>query len=466
MATVVIQMTPEFGVTQATTALAVEMRRRGHRVIYLTDTAISRCLKAKGFEVEIIPTAPLALPPEAIGPSRGILRTGAVAVSAIARIGPGRFHRIASVIAQRAEALSVRASRIRSYNVLVAARIARLDPDVALLDVIRPWACIPFLRRSVPIIIVNPSFAGALSTKYPPAFSSRVPRNPPTLVDRLRNFAEWRVVRRMLVLDLTTWCLKFPLAGFNLLSSIWQAKGNLCLHEYGLRVRSLELVVMPQAVDWPAATKRPLRHYLGTAVHAEEDDASFDWTFLRPGRPLLYCAFGMMVSDTLLEGPVRHVVDAFRDRSDWDVLVSASHGLRERMPYLPHWIHLRRPVPQQGALRRAKVFITHAGGASLREAVFAGVAMVAIPFRGCEIGHAARIVYHNLGRRAEVRRLDSETVARLVDEVASDTRIATAMRDMRVRYRQQLEIAEVASLVEQVAASRGSAQSRHQCGST
>ncbi|MDX8031894.1 glycosyltransferase [Lentzea sp. BCCO 10_0856] len=101
-----------------------------------------------------------------------------------------------------------------------------------------------------------------------------------------------------------------------------------------------------------------------------------------------------------------------RDRT---VLHRRSHpGVVAPGPALPE-------IPQQELLNTAKVFVTHAGYSSVREALTAGVPMVCLPLFADQRRNAARIQDLKAGIQVEVKDLTAAVLAERVHHVL-DTR--------------------------------------------
>ena len=64
--------------------------------------------------------------------------------------------------------------------------------------------------------------------------------------------------------------------------------------------------------------------------------------------------------------------------------------------------------------------ITHGGPGSVRECVLAGVPMVLCPIAFDQRGTAARAVFHGLGVRADVDRLEPESLRAMIRRVLED----------------------------------------------
>jgi hypothetical protein len=422
LTTIAFHMAPEYGITFATTSLARALQDRDHRVVYLTSDRVGAQLAAHGFDVQALPNSSEALaqadPSSPMAP--GVARVATAYLTQMRSMGlrlPFGCHDRLERLAYRS---TTKAARLCAYNNLIARWIARAHPDVALVDILRPWNCLPFLEAGVKVISVNPSFAAPLNTSGPHVFSEMLPRSDgqASILQRARHVWEWRRIAGTVALDVWMLSVALPLGGLRLMGRMRRAGARFAVHEFGLRLAGQEIVIMPRALDFPSTRQADGRVYAGLSVDMTRSDNEFSWSFLRPGVPLVYCAFGMMRQDPI-RPIVTAIVEAYRHSQQYDVLIAAPRSVWPDTAALPNWITLRERVPQIDALTRAGIFVTHAGGASIREAIAVGVPMVAVPIGGCEIGHAARLEYHGLGCRVRLASLSPVSLRNAVERVSS-----------------------------------------------
>ncbi len=408
------------GVTAATFAMARALRSRGHEVVYFTDVELARQINANGFDAVVVPSSALHLKPRLI---RNFPHTGLLSSMRSWLAGwPFRAGRRPLFWLFRPFRRLLRIGRrMQCYNEVVALEINKRTPQIALIDVVRPWSAVPFIRCGAKIISINPSYTAPVSLRHPHALSTRTPRFS-TRTEALLNLIGLGPLLPSILKEYFKWYLKYAAVGFSLSSEAAKQGRRLVLHEYGLRLNGPELVIMPRSVDY-ASANGPQRCYAGTCVDTERMEVDFDWDRLRPGAPLAYCSFGMLTPERA-HSVVRAIVEAFASRPHWDVLLAMNPPRLGTAT--PPWIHFQYPAPQLAALRRASLFITHGGGGGMREALFAGVPMIALPMKGCEFGHSARIAFHGLGRTVTAGHITGAQLGMLIGEVTSSRTIAEA----------------------------------------
>ncbi|MDT7789556.1 MAG: hypothetical protein QOF58_7975 [Pseudonocardiales bacterium] len=83
----------------------------------------------------------------------------------------------------------------------------------------------------------------------------------------------------------------------------------------------------------------------------------------------------------------------------------------------PANVELRQEIPQQQLLNTAKLFVTHAGYSSVREALTAGVPMVAVPLFADQPRNAAKVAELKAGVNVEVKGLTADALAEKITHV-------------------------------------------------
>lgn len=92
----------------------------------------------------------------------------------------------------------------------------------------------------------------------------------------------------------------------------------------------------------------------------------------------------------------------------------------EDLGVLPENVIAVQHPPQLDLLKRAKMMITHGGASSVKECLYFGVPMIVIPIAYDMHGNAARVVYHGVGLRADLRKLTVKRLQDLVETVDKD----------------------------------------------
>jgi len=112
------------------------------------------------------------------------------------------------------------------------------------------------------------------------------------------------------------------------------------------------------------------------------------------GKKIIYVSLGTVVTNNLWnhEDSVKEfvnkifstIVEAYADNPAFEVVISTGRKIEDfdMLQNIPSNFHVHKSVDQLEVLQQADVFVTHAGGNSVNEAIDAGTPMVAIPFFG------------------------------------------------------------------------------------
>lgn len=200
-----------------------------------------------------------------------------------------------------------------------------------------------------------------------------------------------------------------------------------------------QLIMCPEIFEFPRPVPSPLVRYIEPCIDLERSPGSFDLSRLRPELSLAYCSLGSIVSVQRFN---RAVIEAFRQLPQWQlVLTVGPHTDPAQLENVPPNVIVAQQAPQLALLARARIFLTHAGMASMMEALYFGVPMLLYPFGADQPGVAARAVHHGVGRLRSIQNARAEDIRADVEAVASDaTMRAQAERMQRVLrdYEQQM----------------------------
>lgn len=99
----------------------------------------------------------------------------------------------------------------------------------------------------------------------------------------------------------------------------------------------------------------------------------------------------------------------------------------------PSTVELAGFVPQRALLGTCDVFVTHAGFSGVREALAAGVPMVAVPLFADQPANAARLDELGVGLRVDPAGLTAATLAAAVSRVLTEPSFRSAAREFQRR---------------------------------
>ncbi|GAA4919265.1 MGT family glycosyltransferase [Nonomuraea thailandensis] len=115
----------------------------------------------------------------------------------------------------------------------------------------------------------------------------------------------------------------------------------------------------------------------------------------------------------------------------WHVVLAVGGVDPAALGPIPPNVEVHAHVPQLAVLRRARVFVTHAGMGSTMESLHFGVPMVAVPQMAEQRANADRIAELGLGRALPDSGLTGSQVWDAAEEVAADPRVRERLDWMR-----------------------------------
>jgi UDP:flavonoid glycosyltransferase YjiC (YdhE family) len=181
-----------------------------------------------------------------------------------------------------------------------------------------------------------------------------------------------------------------------------------------------ELLACPPAFDFPRP-QSAYRSYI-ESVDLQRKEVGFPWDDLDPNKPLVYCSFGTQSyqRDNVAQ-LLRCLVSVAQLRPNFQFVIAtgAQAGLVAPSPNAANLVIVQR-APQLALLSRAQVMITHAGLGSIKECLACGVPMLAFPLAIDQPGNAARIKHHGLGIVGNVRRISTDKLILMLDQLIGD----------------------------------------------
>ena len=173
--------------------------------------------------------------------------------------------------------------------------------------------------------------------------------------------------------------------------------------------------------------------FVGACLQARPDAAPFPFERL-DGRPLVYVSMGSVYED--LAHVFRTCLEALAE-GHWQVVMATGWNFPEGWPApVPDNFLVQPFVPQLEILRRAAVFVTHAGMNGTHEALYNGVPLVALPQGSDQFWIAHRAAELGVGLVLEggavTARCLRESVERILDDPAYAAAAARVGESLRV----------------------------------
>lgn len=258
----------------------------------------------------------------------------------------------------------------------------------------------------------------------------------PTLISTVKSFIDWKRYRLTI---LPKWLLGH-VAFTKRLSTRYKYFASF--HQDGYErshyFRLPELESFPLFLDFPGAEEIPGRHYIEASISVNRKQADFPWEKLDKDSPLVLCAFGtyLWFDQGWYRRFFRTILDVARSKPEWQwVLATGRLVDSEELGELPANVIVVENVPQLALLQRAHMMVTHGGTNTIKECVYFGVPMVIFPFGADHPGNTARVVYHGLGVKGDLRRFSAPYLKERVEAVDRSFYIRSQMQLAQERLR-------------------------------
>lgn len=314
--------------------------------------------------------------------------------------------------------------------------VAPLRPDLLVVSTASPDVALAATPLEVPVAL----FSSCLSSPWDPIVPlitfGGIPRD--SWAFRAKNRLAWRGLLAAKQVARLFWDEEKALRALATRFGFPQDRLDFRTETNWPTIDLPELVCWPSTFDFPRSRVAPSCSFVEPGVDLERAEGAFPWERLDPAKPLVYCAPGSMACYMHPPKAQRFLYaffDAMARRPGWQGVAAISGYGTIDAARAPANVVVVDEAPQLALLRRAALFITHAGANSVKEGAVLGVPMIAIPLFFDQPGYAARIVHHGVGRRLKVKELDGELLARTIDAVDGDAGIKARARALGASLR-------------------------------
>jgi zeaxanthin glucosyltransferase len=196
-----------------------------------------------------------------------------------------------------------------------------------------------------------------------------------------------------------------------------------------------ELIVSPREFDFPGFEAESYQHYLGFMTYKRQPDSGYDsfnvsWKKILKEKTakdskLVYCSFGTIESDLKDSIPLflEKLIAVVRGLNHLLIISINNHDTFEKLEVKQtDFLYVFPSVPQIEVLRYTDLFVTHGGLSSIHESIDAEVPMLLYPVHSDydPKGNAARVVFHGMGLRGDVRKDSTLQIKKKITELLSN----------------------------------------------
>ncbi|MFC1890173.1 glycosyltransferase [Thermodesulfobacteriota bacterium] len=198
------------------------------------------------------------------------------------------------------------------------------------------------------------------------------------------------------------------------------------------RTHTVTLVPCPIEFDFPHYPS-PNKFYVDAFIDRSRLNEKFDWNRIPEGKKIVYTAFGSQ-GQSLKKAKLLFdkTIAAVKDNTQLHLIISLSGVLTpSSFDRVPSNVTLLKWAPQLVLLERAALMINQGGFNSVKECIYTGTPMLAIPIFRDHPGTAARIVYHGLGLALDYNKVTAEKIRQSIDELLVNPMYSMRINKMR-----------------------------------
>ncbi|QXV63892.1 glycosyltransferase family 1 protein [Mucilaginibacter sp. 21P] len=352
----------------------------------------------------------------------------------------------------------------------IAAIIQKFNPEAFIIDVFHVIHAISLRRFGVKTIMLQTYVATDQDALVPPLNSDFIPGDDDKSRKRVKQLWSRLLLRRAffnLVYQVT-------FAGLDKNSMVHAVINATGYPEKAINFKRSfhpgltdipELILSATEFDFKRQRKLN-QHYVGPMVEMNRRDVLYDERYLevllekelsyseeRNARPLIYCSLGTLNLNwySKPEEFFSMVIDAFKSRPDYEVYIAVGSDIKPSVfKRVPENVKLFQFVPQIDILEHASVMITHGGINSINECILSGVPMIVYPLskQVDQPGNAARVVFHGMGIRGDIRKETREGLLEKVDKILAGDVYKQRVNRMRETYASYGDVSKAVSVIE------------------
>jgi MGT family glycosyltransferase len=164
------------------------------------------------------------------------------------------------------------------------------------------------------------------------------------------------------------------------------------------------------------------------------------------GRPLIYVSLGTVINDA--PEFFRTCINALANRDEFVIMSTGNRLNPDSFGELPENISIHSWVPQLDVLKRAALFITHAGLGSVHDGLYFGVPLLLVPQQEEQTLNALRVVELGAGLTLKKAQVNVETIRASVERLLTDPHFTVEAKRIGDTFRAAGGVARAADEIE------------------
>ncbi|MGW3098277.1 macrolide-inactivating glycosyltransferase [Streptomyces sp. NPDC001102] len=226
----------------------------------------------------------------------------------------------------------------------------------------------------------------------------------------------------------------------------WLEENGIGLHPDDFAGRpDRSLVLIPRALQ-PHADRVDERVYTFVGACQGDRAAQGDWVRPADAEKVVLVSLGSTFTDR--PGFYRECVRAFGGLPGWHLVLQIGRLDPAELGDVPGNVEVRSCVPQLAVLRRADLFVTHAGAGGSQEGLATATPMIAVPQAVDQFGNADMVQALGVARRLDTEEATAEALRATALALVDDPDVARRLGEIRAAMAQEGGAGRAADLIE------------------
>ncbi len=424
MAVILFDMFPAHGHYNGSMGLSKLLANRGHEVYYSCSSEFQQKVAIHNFKFYLID-------PFIIFPFRNELKEKGIVRFLLENIS-GIFHD------QNQRQIE---EKVKLYDEM----IAKLRPDLIILDEHFAYKSIFYWKYSMPIATMQTALSPDYAPSIPPCNSTYIPQKSKISEQYVELIWNWALIKQCFkklkekVISANTHSGKYN----KLFAKKYEFPFDQELikrRTSGVRFKIIpSLVVPPEAFDFPRKLRENL-YYIGPIINGQKELEELNgrlksiiYTVALEKEQnqevrLIYCSLGTVTAEFLKVCTrfFRHIAKVCSQNPNIRIILSVGTFFNiSDIPSIPQNLYVFDKVPQLALLQKCDIVINHGGMNTIYECIMAEKPMIVFPLslKTDQSGNAARVVHHKIGMRGVIRKSTPRSIAGLMNKVIEEEAI-------------------------------------------
>ena len=203
-----------------------------------------------------------------------------------------------------------------------------------------------------------------------------------------------------------------------------------------------QVLLCPKELDIHNSSLNDKDIYLGPCINLRRNDNQKNFIAdlrARTDKPLIYASMGSQIKEypekarTFFNSMLKSMES--RSLQGFHLVLSLGSSNSLNLIEAPENATIFNWVPQLEVLQNAKLAIIHGGLGSLKECIYFGVPMLAVPMGRDQMDNAQRIEHHQIGGALSLTEVNHSTLANSVQSILNNKRVKGNLLKMKMLFR-------------------------------